>query len=113
MIPEFVPIPPLNRNALIGFLLSIFALLAVCSGLLPLPFTVLICYPPGALLGIVSIYLGVRGIREIRVDAKAGRSFAMLGIWISSFSIAAFLCFLTLGVTLTPRITEFVKQFFN
>ena len=113
MAPEFVPIPPLNRNALIGFLLSIFALLALCSGVLPLPFTTLLCYPPGGLLGIASIYMGVRGIREIRIDAKAGRGFALLGIWISSFSIAAFLCFLTVGVTLAPRITEYIKQLFN
>jgi len=111
--PEFVPVSSFNRNAIISFLLSLLTLFVFCSGFLPLPFTILLCYPPGAVIGIISLFLGLKAQREIRTDNKGGRTLAVIGVWLSGLSIAAFVCLLTIGVAVAPRITEYVKQFFN
>ena len=59
MIPEFVPISSFNRKALLGFVFSILAVLALCAGFLPVPLTALICYPPGFVLSIAALILGL------------------------------------------------------
>jgi hypothetical protein len=69
---ETISISEINRNALISFLAAVFALLALCMGLLPIPFTVIVCYPPGIVLGIVSLAYGVIALREIREGGKRG-----------------------------------------
>jgi len=50
-----VTISEINRKALISFIAAMLALLGLCIGLLPIPFTLLNCYPPGIVLGIISL----------------------------------------------------------
>jgi hypothetical protein len=86
---ETIPVPPLNRKAVIGILAAILALLAFCSGLLPLPLTAMICYPPGILLGIISLISGLMALSEIRKDGKRGRRFALIAAWAGGLMITA------------------------
>ena len=43
-------------------------------GLLPIPFTVIVCYPPGIVLGIISLVYGMIALREIRAEGKRGQA---------------------------------------
>jgi uncharacterized PurR-regulated membrane protein YhhQ (DUF165 family) len=113
MTPEFIPISSFNRKALIGFVLSILAILALCAGLLPVPFTALICYPPGLVLALAALICGFIALRETRTDSKNGRSLAWIAVWVGGIAIVAMLCVAAIGAFLFPYITEFIRQGVN
>ena len=104
-------IPPINRNAIYSFLLALLALTALCAGIMPIPFTILICYPPGVIFAIASLFLGIKSQYELRTDGKRGRPLAVIGIWVSGLSMFAFACMITAGVIFIPRVTAYISQF--
>jgi len=110
---ETTPISEINRKALIGFLAAALALLALCAGFLPVPFTVIICYPPGIVLGIVSLVFGILGLREIRASGKRGRRLALAAIWLGGFMLLASICMITAGTLLWPRFMDVLQQLLN
>jgi len=79
-------------------------------GILPIPFTVLICYPPGIIFAVASLFLGIKSQRELRIDGKRGRQLAVIGIWVSGLSMFAFVCMITAGVIFIPRMTEYISH---
>lgn len=107
---ETVPIPPFNCKAIIGFIAALVALLALCVGLLPIPFTIMFCYPPGIISGIVALVLGIQAQREIRQSNENGKFLAGIAIWGGGITIVATLCIITTGVLLYPYISEFIQQ---
>ncbi|MFT3894927.1 MAG: hypothetical protein QM730_25135 [Anaerolineales bacterium] len=107
---ETTSFPPLNRKALASFIASVVAVLALCIGLLPIPLTVLLCYPPGILLGIASFILGVQSTREIRLNGERGRTLALIAMWVSGLMILAAVCVITSGILLWPYVVAFLKQ---
>ena len=100
----------LNRNAIISFILALLALTALCIGILPIPFTILICYPPGIIFAITSLFLGIKSQRELRTDGKRGHSLAVIGMWVSGLSMVAFVCMLTAGAIFIPRVATYISQ---
>jgi len=107
---ETTPIHPFNRKAVFGFILAIVALLALCIGFLPIPFTVLICYPPGFVCGVAALVLGIQAQREIRQRDESGKSLAVISVWAGALTILATLCVATVGVLLYPYISELIRQ---
>lgn len=107
---ETTSVPPLNRKAIIGFIIAMLALLALCAGLLPVPFTILICYPPGIIFGIASLMLGIQAQREIRQRNENGRVLALISVWIGGITIIVMLCLITTGILLYPYISKFIYQ---
>ena len=107
---ETTPVPSFNRKALTGFIAAIIALIALCAGLLPVPFTILVCYPPGIIFGIVSLVLGIQAQREIRQSNESGRILALIAAWVGGLTSIATLCFITTGVLLYPYISKFIYQ---
>lgn len=110
MTPEFIPISSINRKALLGFVFSILAILALCAGFLPLPLTALICYPPGFILSLAALILGFIALRETRIDGTNGRVLALFAVWAGGITLLAMLCLVTAGVLLFPYISEFIQQ---
>ena len=102
-----------NRKALVSFISALLALLVICTGILPIPFAFLLCYPIGIVFGIASIMLGIKSQREIRESAESGRLLALLSVWIGGFALFAYACMVTAGAILLPRITEYIAQFIN
>jgi len=107
---ETTAVPSFNRKAIIGFIAAILAFLALCTGLLPLPFTVLLCYPPGIILGIISLVLGLQAQREIRQRNENGQVLAVIAAWAGAMTIIATICVITAGVLAYPYISHFVQQ---
>ena len=107
---ETTPIHPFNRKAVIGFILAMLALLALCIGFLPIPFTILVCYPPGIICGIVALVLGIRAQRDIRQSNESGKSLALIAIWAGAITIIAALFIITVSILLYPYIVELIKQ---
>jgi hypothetical protein len=103
----------INRNGIIGFISALLALLVVCAGILPIPFTAILCYPLGILFGIVSIVLGLKSLREIRVTNESGRVLALFSIWIGGFTLFAYVCLLSAGALLLPRVAEYISRYIN
>src|SRR5689334_17868916 len=107
---ETTPALHFNRKAVIGFIIAMLALLALCTGLLPVPFTILICYPPGIIFGIASLMLGMQAQREIRQRNENGRLLALISAWIGGITIVVMLCLITAGILLYPYISKFIYQ---
>ena len=107
---ETTSVPPFNRKAIIGFIIAMLALLALCAGLLPVPFTILICYPPGIIFGIISLVLGIQAQREIRQRNENGRVLAAISVWAGGITIIVALCLITAGILLYPYISKFIQQ---
>lgn len=103
----------INRKALISFLAAVFSVLALCMGFLPVPFTVILCYPPGIVLGIVSLIYGMLGLREIRLYGKRGRRLALAAIWLGGFMLVAALCMFAAGIFLMPHFMEAVQEMWD
>ena len=95
---------------MIGFLLSLLAILALCAGLLPIPLTVLLCYLPGLVSGIASLVLGVIALRELRSDGKNGQAFAQFAAWVGGLTVIGMLCLASTSIMLFPYISNFVQQ---
>ncbi len=110
MTPEFVPISSINRKALLGFVFSILAVLALCAGFLPVPFTALICYPPGFILSIAALICGFIALRETKTDGSNGRALALFAVWAGAINFVAMLCLVTAGVLLFPHISQTFQQ---
>ena len=110
---EFAPASSFNRKAMIGFLLSLLAILALCAGVLPIPLTALICYPPGLVFGMTSLVLGAIALRELRIDGKNGQPFAWFAAWVGGLTVMAMICLAFSGVLLYPRLFDFFQQLFN
>src|SRR5262245_3857207 len=105
---ETAPLAPLNRKAIVGFIIALLAVLALCAGLVPVRFTVLLCYPPGFSLGVISLILGFQAQREIRQSNEGGRAFALLAAWIGGLTILVALCMVAAGILAYPYIAEFI-----
>ncbi len=110
---ETTPITPFNRKAILGFVIAMISLMALCAGLLPVPFTVILCYPPGIIFGIASLTLGIQAQREIRQSNESGRVLAVTAIWVGGITIIAALCMIAVGVLIYPYISEFIHQLWN
>jgi len=110
MTPEFVPISSFNRKALTGFLLSLLAVLALCAGLIPFPFTKLICFPPGLLLSVAALIVGSLALRETKTDGMNGRSLAWFAVWSGGIVLVAMLCVATVGALVFPYISDFIQR---
>jgi len=110
---EFAPTSTFNRKAMIGFILSLLAIVSLCVGFLPIPLTALICYPSGFLLGIASLTLGVIALRELRTDGKNGQPFAWFAAWAGGMTILAISCFALTSVLLYPYLFDFFQQLVN
>ena len=107
---ETTPVSPLNRKAIVGFIAAMIALLALCIGLLPIPFTILFCYPPGIIFGIAALVLGIQAQREIRQSNENGKLLTGIAIWGGAITIIATLCIITTSVLVYPYISEFIQQ---
>jgi len=102
-----------NRNAIISFISGLLALLVICTGILPIPFAFIFCYPIGIIFGVLSIVLGLKAQREIRETDESGLTLARLAIWISGLALFAYACMMTAGALLLPRVVEYISQFIN
>ena len=92
---------------------AMISLMALCAGLLPVPFTVILCYPPGIILGIAALVLGIQSQREIRQTNENGRMLALISAWVGGLTIIATLCMIAVGVLLYPYIAEFIQQLWH
>jgi hypothetical protein len=104
-------IQPFNRNSIFSFVLALIALLALCAGILPVPFTVLLCYPPGVILAVVSFALGIKSQRQLRTSGGRGESLAKFGVWISGLCLFVFAFMIMAGVIFVPRIAAYLSQY--
>ena len=107
---ETIPVSDINRKALISFLAAVTAMLALCAGFLPIPFTVILCYPPGIILGIISLTYGAIALREIRESGKRGRRLALAAIWSGGFMLLAAICMIVAGILIFPRFMDVVQE---
>lgn len=107
---ETTSLPLFNRKSVISFIVALLAFLALCVGLLPVPFTLLLCYPPGILLGISALILGIQAQREIRQRNEGGKWLAVIAVWFGTLTLIGTACIITGSVLLYPYISDFIQQ---
>jgi uncharacterized membrane protein HdeD (DUF308 family) len=110
MLETTTPTSTLNHRALISFGFSILAIISLCAGFVPIPFTAIICYPTSILLGVVAFVMGLSSMQQIRARQEDGKTFAWISIWVGGFVILITICFITLGILLWPYASDLFKQ---
>jgi hypothetical protein len=103
--------PPFNRDSIIGFIAAILTVISFCVGVIPVPFTALICYPVNIVAGIFTLVTGLKALRQIRQLGERGRALALISAWTGGVIIFAVLCVITLslGILLFPFLANFIK----
>jgi hypothetical protein len=101
---------PINRLALIAFLIAILSVISFCIGVMPVPMSDLLCYPVSFVLDVVSFIVGLAALRQIRSGGERGRGLALAGIWMSFLTGIAMLCVAALTVSIIPIIINFIKE---
>jgi hypothetical protein len=99
-----------NRNAIYSFIAAIFTVLAFCIGFLPIPLTALICYPVSAAFSIFALLKGIAALRQIEQSAEAGRTLALIGVWIGALTLTGVLCASTLFALALPPLLDFIQK---
>lgn len=86
-----------NPLAVASLTLALLTLPAFCIGFAPfLPLTVLVCYPPALLGGMLALLTGFPALAQIRTRGEGGRWMALTGITTSGLMLLAMLCDITL-----------------
>ena len=111
MTSESPPSLPLNRNAVISAVAAFFTLISICVAVAPIPLTGYVCYPAGAILGLVALLTGITALAQLRNRKETGRGYALIGIGIGALALMASLCAIGASILLLPRILELLRQY--
>jgi len=95
-----LPSPPTNRHSIISLTLGILTILALCGGMVPIPFTGFICFPITFLLGLLALIYGAISLNTIRKNNEGGKPLAWMGILSGGFIFLCMLCMLIAIVSL-------------
>jgi uncharacterized membrane protein HdeD (DUF308 family) len=109
--------PPINNQSILSLVFGILTILSFCMGLIPFPFTGLICFPTSLLFGFLALVFGAISLDQIRRQKESGSPMAWIGILIGGFvfvclmcmviAIAAFFIFAPNSVHMPPFIQNF------
>ncbi|MCS6993485.1 MAG: DUF4190 domain-containing protein [Anaerolineales bacterium] len=92
---------PVNRLAVISFVVAVLALISFCIGFAPfLPLTALVCYPAAVFWGAIAFLTGFIALRQMRACRQRGRWMALTGIAVGSLALPAVLCETALSLTI-------------
>ena len=99
---ESIPTPTVttNKHSIISLVLGILTMLALCGGMVPIPFTGFICFPITFLLGLLALIYGAISLNTIRKSNEAGKVHAWAGILSGGFIFLCMLCMLIAIISL-------------
>lgn len=103
---------PINRLALVSFLLAGLTLVSFCIGVVPIPLTAWVCYPLALLLGVSALVSGLKALGQLRSGLERGRLLAQVAVWMGAFSLLAVVCFTSLTVLLYVYGIDAIKSYF-
>jgi hypothetical protein len=89
---EEIITPPVNTQSILSLIFGVLTLLSFCTGLLPIPFTGILCFPVSLLLGILALIFGFISLNRIRRHNHSGRPMAWAGIVIGGIIFMCVLC---------------------
>lgn len=86
------PSPKTNTHSIVSLILGILTLLALCGGMVPVPFTGFICLPSSFLLGLFALIFGVLSLNTIRKNNENGKHMAWTGILTGGLVFLCMVC---------------------
>jgi hypothetical protein len=89
---EPISSPPINSQSILSIVFGILTILFMCMGLIPFPFTSIICFPVSFLFGILALVFGMISLNQIRRRNEAGRPLAWIGIMAGGFILMCVIC---------------------
>jgi hypothetical protein len=89
--------PQNNQQALLSLIFGLATILSFCTGMVPLPFTGLICFPLGFIFSVLALIFGIVGLNQVRARSQSGGPMAWAGIVIGGM---VFLCVLCVFISL-------------
>ena len=87
---------PVNKQSILSLVFGILTIVFFCMGLIPFPFTSLVCFPISVLFGILALIFGAISLNQIRRYNHSGRPMAWTGIVIGGFVFVCILCMVIL-----------------
>lgn len=89
---EQILLPPINKHSIISLVFGILTALSFCTGVMPIPFTSLICFPTSFVLGFVAVVYGLVSLNKIKKQNESGKPMAWIGMVVGGL---IFLCILS------------------
>ena len=106
-----LPTPPTNKHSIISLILGILTILALCGGMVPIPFTGFICFPTTFVLGLLALIYGAISLNTIRKNNETGHPMAWSGILIGGFVFLCLLCMIVAILSLFNFAPQYVPPF--
>jgi hypothetical protein len=110
MSQQLQPLPAVNRAAVISILAGLLTVLSFCTAVAPIPLTGYVCYPAAVVLGLVALLSGVVSLGQIKKSGEDGRTYALIGVWTGSITMAAGVCAIATGILLFPKVLALIQQ---
>lgn len=85
-----------NKHSNISIMFGILTILSFCAGLIPFPFTGIICFPLSVLFGILAMIFGTISLNQIYKRNESGAPMAWVGIMIGGFVFLCAICIVIL-----------------
>lgn len=78
-----------NQQSILSLIFGLATILSACTGMIPIPFTGLICFPLSFIFALLALIYGIIALNQIRNQRQAGSPMAWTGILIGGI---VFLC---------------------
>jgi len=108
---------PTNNQSVLSLVFGVLTILLFCIGLVPFPFTSLICFPISFVFGILALVFGAISLNRIRRNNESGRPLAWIGIMTGGFVFLCVICMIVVIASLfifAPNyvpMPPFIKNF--
>ncbi len=92
--------PQTNRHSITSLILGILTVLALCGGMVPIPFTGFICFPTSFITAFFALIFGVISLNQLKQRNESGHPMAWTGVIIGGFIFFCMLCMVIAVVSL-------------
>jgi hypothetical protein len=111
MVSNLQPGPrDVDRNVRVCFIAGLLTLLAVCTAIVPVPFTGYVCFPVAAILAVVASVHGAKALLRFRALTTIEKGMAMTGMAAGIAGFSAVACSAVLTVVLGLRLIDALGQ---
>jgi len=101
---------PTNFKSILSMGFGILAFLSFCIGLMPFPFSDLICYPISFVLAILALVFGAISLSQTRRRNESGRPMAWIGTISGGIVFLCMICMIIAVVTLFMFAPDFIPM---
>lgn len=92
--------PRVNTHSIVSLILGILTVVAFCGGMVPVPFSGIICFPISFLFGLLALVYGAVSLNGVRKRNEVGGFMAWTGILSGGLVFLCMICMVVIILSL-------------